>query len=228
MTRRMGIAGLMSVLLHALIAAAILLRLPPRGDTMPEAPDKPVMVELVMEEQTGTGETQVRPPTPRPQEASQATPPPPQPQPEETEPAPTPPEARPVPPAPPTPPRPAASASPPPPVPEINIGGTDSDSNAIVTGSAVIPAKPDAQARNRPPAYPEDAARRGQQGAVLLNIHVTPDGLTDGIDVVRSSGAASLDRAAIEAARKWRFLPAVKDGVAIPYDFQMNCVFAFN
>ena len=43
-----------------------------------------------------------------------------------------------------------------------------------------------------------------------------------------SSGAASLDRAAIEAARKWRFLPAVKDGVAIPYDFQMNFVFAFN
>ena len=216
MTRRMGISGLISVLLHGLIAAAILLRLPPKVATMPEAPDKPVMVELVMEEQQGAGETQVQPPAPQPHEASQATPPPPQPA--EAEPAPPPP----------SPPRPAASASPPPPVPQINIGGTDSDANAIVTGSAVIPAKPDTKARNRPPIYPEDAARRGQRGAVLLNIHVSPDGLTEGVDVMRSSGTLSLDRAAVDAAWKWRFLPAVKDGVPIPYDFQMNFVFAFN
>jgi TonB family protein len=102
------------------------------------------------------------------------------------------------------------------------------DQTVCAIDREVIPAKPDAKARNRPPVYPEDAARRGQQGAVLLNIHVTPDGLTEGIDVVRSSGSASLDRAAIEAARNWRFLPAVKDGVPIPFDFQMNFVFAFD
>jgi protein TonB len=230
MTRPLRIAGVVSLALHLSIAAGVLWF---GGRTLPlsDAPDKPVSVELVMVEQKGAGETVIHSPAPPPPEAvPPPNPPNPAPEPREAvldgEGVADPAAAKPIPPA--LPQKPA-----PPPVvatapPEINIGGTDSDSNAIVTGENVIPASPDKKARNRPPPYPEEAARRGQQGAVDVVIHVSPFGLTAGVDVLRSSGYASLDRAAREAVIEWRFLPAVKDGEPIPFDMPMRFVFSFN
>lgn len=245
---RIGIAGLISLALHLSIAAGILLLgrapVPP-----PDGPDKPVAVELVMEEHQGAGKTDVRPPPaeqtppqPRPPESNPTKPTPPPP--ERTAPsvgegpAPPPPQAEPAPAQPPPPPpRPQpAAATPPaptppaarPPVPQISLGGTDSESNALVQpGDAVIPATPDKTARNRPPVYPKEAARSGQQGSVLLAIHVGPSGLPSGVEVERSSGYPLLDKSAEEAVMKWTFVPAVKDGLPVPYDFRMNFTFAF-
>jgi protein TonB len=237
MSPRLRIAGLVSITLHLAIAAGFLL-FNRRSAPLTEAPDKPALVELVMEEQKGSGQTTVTPSTPPPAEPRPQTLPPPAPKPpEKAEPAPapaeTPPPSPPAPPAKPTPPappaKPAETAQPAPPkqVPQINIGGTDSESNAIVLGPDVIPASPDNKARNRPPIYPEDAARLGQQGAVLVVVHVGPSGLPAGVEVERSSGYASLDKAAENAVRKWTFQPATKDGLPVPYDFRMNFTFAF-
>ena len=85
-SRRLYICGLMSLMLHAALVAGLLLRLEPKSATLVEAPDKPVRVELVMEEQKGAGETQTRPPAPKPA-ARQPAPTPPTPR-KEAEPVP--------------------------------------------------------------------------------------------------------------------------------------------
>jgi protein TonB len=128
-------------------------------------------------------------------------------------------------PHPPAPPQPKA---PPADVPVFNLGGTDSETNAIVTGDQVIPASPDDKARNRPPVYPQQAALLRQQGAVIVMIHVSPQGTTQGVDIVQGSGYALLDRAVLDAVRNWRFLPAVKDGQPVPFDMPMRFVFQAN
>ena len=110
-------------------------------------------------------------------------------------------------------------------VPEINIGGNDSETNAIVTGDRVVPASLDAKFHNKEPIYPIEAARRAEQGAVILVVHVSPDGLVQGVDVERSSGFMLLDRAARDAVVGWHFLPAVKDGQPVPFDMQLRVLF---
>jgi protein TonB len=225
MSRPLRIAGLVSILLHLLIVAGFLL-FNRRPAPVSEAPDTPALVELVMQEQQGTGKTTstLAPPT-TPQPQPQPTPPP---VPEAPEPTPTPAPAPAVtPPTPPAPPTPAAQPSPPQHVPQINIGGTDSPSNAVVTGENVIPGSPDKTARNLPPIYPEAAARQGQQGAVAVVVHVGPSGLPAGVEIERSSGYTLLDKAAESAVMKWSFVPATKDGLPVSFDFHMNFQFAF-
>jgi protein TonB len=113
-------------------------------------------------------------------------------------------------------------------VPVFNLEGTDSESNAIVMGNRVIPASPDDRFRNRPPVYPNDAAVRHEQGEVLLVIHVSEFGVSAGADVAVTSGVASLDRAALDAVRKWHFRPAMKDGRSVPFDMPMRFIFEIN
>lgn len=221
MTRRMGIAGLISVLLHGLIAAALLLRLSPKLAGLPEPPDKPVTVELVMEEQKGTGKTQAAPPAQQQQtqQAPPADPSPPLPADPAHDPTPVPPPSE------------AQKAQPAPPQPQlkIRIGGNDDETNSIVLPSeSVIPASPTSDTRNRQPDYPEDAAIRGQYGNVKLIIHVSAAGRAVGVDIAESSGVLSLDRAAVEAVRTWRFLPALKDGKPVPFDLPFGVNFALD
>jgi protein TonB len=121
-----------------------------------------------------------------------------------------------------------ATPSPPAAPLQFNLGGTESESNAIASGNNVIPASIDDRARNRPPVYPEDAARRGQQGAVVLLIHVSASGRAAGSDVLQTSGVPSLDSAAQQAVASWHFRPAMKAGQAVPFDMPMRFVFEFN
>ena len=122
---------------------------------------------------------------------------------------------------PPAPPAPTAEQA-----PVFDFGSLASDTNALVTGDMVLPASLDTRFNNRKPSYPSDAARHGDRGTVLLLIHVQPDGLVAGVDVVRSSGHPSLDDAAISAARTWHFLPAVRGGQPQAFDFPMRFEFS--
>lgn len=78
------------------------------------------------------------------------------------------------------------------------------------------------------PRYPRDAYRRGEAGTVLLRVHVGADGEPRNIDLVNSSGSRSLDRAAVDAVRRWRFAPAMRgetpvDGtVQVPIEFALD------
>jgi protein TonB len=68
-------------------------------------------------------------------------------------------------------------------------------------------------ASNLPPRYPAEASAAGWRGDVLLRLHVGADGRVEDVDVLRSSGYAVLDRAAVEAAEAWRFAPARRGGL---------------
>ena len=75
------------------------------------------------------------------------------------------------------------------------------------------------------PTYPREALRRGVGGTVRVQVTVSPDGSVERMEVAESSGDRTLDRAAMEAVRRWRFKPAMRNGqpvsatVVIPLDF---------
>ena len=58
------------------------------------------------------------------------------------------------------------------------------------------------------PQYPRTARRRGVEGAVGLRVVVEADGSIGSIEIVTSSGSATLDRAAVAAVEDWEFRPA--------------------
>jgi protein TonB len=61
---------------------------------------------------------------------------------------------------------------------------------------------------NPPPSYPAVSKRAGEQGRVMLRVHVDAMGAVEEIEVQASSGFARLDEAARSAVRRWRFIPA--------------------
>jgi protein TonB len=60
--------------------------------------------------------------------------------------------------------------------------------------------------------YPPESERRGEQGTVVLLLHVDAQGQVAEVTLLSSSGHPALDHAAIAAARQWRFRPALRDG----------------
>jgi protein TonB len=66
------------------------------------------------------------------------------------------------------------------------------------------------------PEYPREALASGITGTVTLLITVSPDGEPTNIVVQKNtSHDRSLERAAIEAARKWKFTPKIVNGVHV-------------
>jgi protein TonB len=109
--------------------------------------------------------------------------------------------------------------------PVFDLAGTESESNAYVLGGQVLPARPDDRFRNRPPIFPHDAELRGEHGTVVVVIHVSEAGVATGADVMESSGVTSLDRAALDAVRKWHFRPAMQEGRTVPFDMPFRFIF---
>lgn len=90
----------------------------------------------------------------------------------------------------------------------------------------VLSHKPSFRLPPQPPHYPAQARRRNQQGTVLLEVRLDERGQQRGLAVLRSSGIASLDRAALEAVANWRFNPQQHNGVAVPSRVQIPIEFA--
>jgi len=61
------------------------------------------------------------------------------------------------------------------------------------------------------PEYSQEARKKKYEGVVVLMVVVTVEGKARNIQVIKSPGMG-LDEKAIEAVRKWRFKPAMKDG----------------
>lgn len=110
----------------------------------------------------------------------------------------------------------------------MNPAAIESDTNALVTGNTVVPPSPDIKYHNRKPSYPTAAALRGEQGTVVLLVHVQPDGLVSGVDVERSSGYARLDDSALDAVRTWHFLPSIEDGEPVGAVVPVRIVYALD
>lgn len=79
-----------------------------------------------------------------------------------------------------------------------------------------------------PPEYPPRALRSGERGTVLVLAYIGPDGVPTSTSLAQSSGSRELDRAAMQAVRRWRFEPALAGGrptvgqVIVPIDFSLG------
>ncbi len=78
------------------------------------------------------------------------------------------------------------------------VGGAGSNRGGASAGEVALLSSP-------APAYPSDARERGQEGRVLVRTKVLPDGVPQNVTVETSSGVSSLDAAAVDAVRNWRF-----------------------
>jgi TonB family protein len=119
----------------------------------------------------------------------------------------------PPPPAPPVPPVPPVPAPPaPPPAPAVPL---------------VAPAPPAPPPPALPaPAYPKDAVAQHINGKVVLLIDIDAQGNPTNVVVDKSEPPGVFDQVSIDAARKWKFQPAVKDGrpvagrISVPVQFE--------
>ena len=101
------------------------------------------------------------------------------------------------------------SPAPPAPAPQPGSGpGKEADSGGQTRLGARL-------VRHVAPAYPALARQRGLEGRVVIRLVIRADGVPDDIRVAQSSGFDSLDKAAVEAIRQWRFEPARRAGVPV-------------
>lgn len=115
----------------------------------------------------------------------------------------------------------------PPPAPRgggVNLGAgigamADARLGAEAIG-AVVPPTAEGGQRNEPPDYPPESRRRGEEGSVRVSLRVGPDGRVQMAEVIESSGHPALDRAALEAVRRWRFRPATQAGLPVAATMQ--------
>ena len=75
-------------------------------------------------------------------------------------------------------------------------------------------------------AYPSASQRLGETGTVVVRVVVGIDGRVLQASVARSSGFARLDDAALkQALAKWRFVPAMRDGVLVEAEREVPVTF---
>lgn len=65
---------------------------------------------------------------------------------------------------------------------------------------------------NPAPRYPLESRRRKEQGTVMVKVLVSPAGKVQELKLSKSSGFERLDKVALDAVRKWRFVPAKQGG----------------
>jgi protein TonB len=97
------------------------------------------------------------------------------------------------------------------------------------SGDAVTPPQFGAAYLNNPkPGYPAFARRMGIEGEVMIKVLVSSQGTALKIEVAHSSGYEILDKAAAEAVKNWRFVPAkhgdspVEEWVQVPVAFHLK------
>jgi periplasmic protein TonB len=123
----------------------------------------------------------------------------------------------------------------------------EQDSNAGITGEFVpldeLPPPTGGSARVEPsipvtaprldarrplsqPPYPARDIRLGNEGNADVEVYVLPNGRVGDARIARSTGFESMDRSAIEEAkRSWRLIPATRDGVPIAQWYKVRVTF---
>jgi TonB family protein len=129
------------------------------------------------------------------------------------------------------------------------VNSPSSDSSAVVAPAAA-PAQPPAAPASNPsssagservltlseglaegnllyrvePDYPEEARRQGVQGPVALDLHISKDGLVQGVNLV--SGQPLLAQAATAAVKQWRFRTRYVNGNEVEMQARITLHFA--
>ena len=93
----------------------------------------------------------------------------------------------------------------------------------------ITPPRTDAAHLNNPaPQYPALSRRLGEQGRVMLDVYILPDGSVGEIKLNRSSGFPRLDNAALQAVKTWKYVPAKRGDKPIPFWYVQPVSFVLN
>lgn len=81
---------------------------------------------------------------------------------------------------------------------------------------------------NPAPGYPSLSRRLGEEGRVLLRVHVAAGGTAKSVALHKSSGHSRLDQVALDTVKRWKFVPArqgdkpVDAWVIVPIQFSLK------
>lgn len=117
----------------------------------------------------------------------------------------------------------------------ITVQALPPDEIPMGAGSAVVEGPPETAVRldarhplSQPP-YPMSSIRGGHEGSVDLDIYVLANGRVGDARVVRGTGFDALDRSALdEAKRKWRLVPATRNGEPVAKWHRLRVTFRLN
>lgn len=92
-------------------------------------------------------------------------------------------------------------------------GGFGADSTSLV--QKATPDHPPKAVLKSPPDYPSEARSRGVSGFVVVKILVGMSGAIENVAVEESEPSGFFDQAALDAVKRWRFEPALKNGKVV-------------
>ncbi len=81
---------------------------------------------------------------------------------------------------------------------------------------------------NRPPDYPPQAVSARIEGIVMLRVHISDTGSVRHTEIIKSTGHALLDAAAVRAVTVWRFAPARRNGRPVPATVRLPVRFSLD
>lgn len=76
------------------------------------------------------------------------------------------------------------------------------------------------------PRYPASARSESREGTVVIGVTVGTNGSPSSVWIVSESGYSDLDQAALNAVRKWRFVPGKSNGVVVEKSVQVPIQFS--
>lgn len=112
--------------------------------------------------------------------------------------------------------------------PEVPVQAENAAAITTAPQEAVPAAKSFSIQSRVDPTYPPASRRAGEQGRVLLELIVGPNGKPTEVKILRSSGFPMLDESAVMAVRKWKF--SVNNGgsaysrLQLPVTFKLETV----
>jgi protein TonB len=98
-------------------------------------------------------------------------------------------------------------------LPPENLERREPPGGTAVVQPVIVGPHPDSRYPLSQPPYPPADVRAGNTGTAQIEVYVLPNGRVGEARIVKSTGYESLDRSALEEARrKWRLAPATRDG----------------
>ena len=110
----------------------------------------------------------------------------------------------------------------------------DQQTAHTVASAMIIPSAGSTSARdnfpisdlhNPSPEYPEMAIFLGYQGNAIVRIKVSAKGISQGVEILRSSGHKILDDAVTKALKKWRFTPSKRGNAAMANSVVISVIY---
>lgn len=104
-------------------------------------------------------------------------------------------------------------SAPPAPVPAVTEPVAAAPAAPPAPPKVELPSSDAAYLSNPQPPYPPLSKRLGEQGRVVVRVHISTDGIATRAEVQKSSGFPRLDETAVQTVLRWRYVPGKRAGV---------------